>query len=110
MKLDAFISSVLRDINTGLQQAKDETKRKYFIDIGGNRGVNFDIAVTTINSSESTAEGVAKAGFVEVLGAKVGGKLEGKTENSQISRIQFTVFVPDQTEEEASKNQGKRMW
>jgi hypothetical protein len=65
----------------------------------------FDIAVTTSNSHGTQAEAEAKAGFVEVLGAKVGASLEDKKENSQVSRIQFTVYVPHQTEEEERASQ-----
>jgi hypothetical protein len=76
MKLDDFISTVLLDINTGLIQAKNKTGRGYQIGVSQNEGVSFDIAVTTAKSSGSKAEGAAKAGFVEVLGAKVGASLE----------------------------------
>jgi hypothetical protein len=68
--------------------------------VSDDKGISFDIAVTTAKSSGTQAEGEAKAGFVEVLGAQVGAKLEDKEENSQVSRIQFTVVPHHQTEEE----------
>src|SRR6266699_1607584 len=100
MKLDEFVASVLHDINSGLNQARSKTGRKYYRKVSDDKGVSFDIAVTTANSSGSQAEGEAKAGFVEVLGGKVVAKLEDKEENYQVSRIQFTVVPHHQTEEE----------
>lgn len=104
MKLDEFVASVLHDINSGLNQAKSKTGRKYYIKVSEDKGVSFDIAVTTANSSGTQIEGAAKAGlkagFIEVVGAKMGAKSEDKEENSQVSRIQFTVVPGAQTEEE----------
>jgi hypothetical protein len=105
MKLDQFITTVLNDIDSGLKQARERTHRKYYVDARDNKGVTFDIAVTTVNSSGTEAKGTAKAGFVEVLGAQVGATLEDKKENSQVSRIQFTVYVPDQTVEEEQESE-----
>lgn len=104
MKLNEFISNVLQDIDNGLSVAKEKTHRNYYIELNGNSGVSFDIAVTTTNSTGSQAEGTAKAGIIEVLGAGVGAKLENKKENSEVSRIKFTVFVPSETEEEVANN------
>lgn len=66
MKLDQFISHVLQDIDSGLKEARSKTNRKYIVETSNNRGVRFDIAVTTVNSNIKQAEGNAKAGFVEV--------------------------------------------
>ena len=99
MKLDDFIKGVLCDIDGGLKVAKDITHKNYFVVFNGDNGVRFDIAVTSSNSESYQNEGAAKAGlkagFVEVVGANIGTKQEDKNENSQVSRIQFTVFVPD---------------
>jgi hypothetical protein len=101
VKLDDLITNVLKDINNGLHQAASNTDRKYSVVTTDNKGVSFDIAVTTVNSRESQAEGQAKAGFIEVLGANVGAKIGDKKENSQvIGRIQFTVYVPHLTNQE----------
>lgn len=99
MKLDEFIKNVLVDINKGLNEAEKMTGKKYHIEISSNgkRGVNFDIAITVIDSKTESAEGSAKAGFIQVLGAGVGGKVENKEESSKVSRIQFTVYVPNLT-------------
>jgi hypothetical protein len=104
MKLDDFISNVLQDINRGIQNAKSATNRDYHIQTGSNDGVSFDIAVTTVSSSGSEAKGNAKAGFIEVLGADVGATLQKKDENSEVSRIQFTIYVPPQTEAEIEED------
>lgn len=100
MKLNQFITDVLQDIDSGLKAAKDKTGRSYQVETSNTRGVHFDIAVTAQNSSSSSAEGEARAGFIEVLGAEVGAKLENKNENSEVSRIQFSVYVPSQTDQE----------
>lgn len=102
MKLDIFITQVLQDINLGIQNASNSTSRKYYVNNSDGKGVNFDVAVTTVNSSESETEGKAKAGIVEVLGAGVSKKIDNKTENSEISRIQFTIYVPIHTETETA--------
>lgn len=104
MKLDEFITNVLLDIDKGLNGAREKARRRYLVDTSGQKGVSFDIAVTTIKATNSQAEGAAKAGFIEVLGAGVGAKLENKNENSEASRIQFTVYVPSQTDDEVARD------
>ncbi len=104
MKLDAFISQVLLDIDSGLKNARSVSDRKYYVGTQDNNGVRFDIAVTTTSSSETNTEGKAKVGIIEVLGAGVGAKIGSKEENSEVSRIQFTVFVPSITEGEWNEN------
>jgi hypothetical protein len=108
MKLNEFISNVLQDIDRGLHEAKEKTDRKYFVESGQNRGVHFDIAVTTTTSTGSQAEGNAKASIIQVLGAGVGAKVEDKNENSQISRIQFSVYVPPETTTEYKRETLRR--
>ncbi len=103
MKLDEFITNVLLDINSGLASAKEKANRNYYISSTDKGGVSFDIAVTTINTSDKTAEGKAKVGFIEVLGAGVGGRLEETSKRSEASRIQFSVYVPSQTKTESEE-------
>lgn len=100
MKLDDFITGVLIDIDSGIQNAGLKTDRRYYVAISDNKGVSFDIAVTTVSSEGTKAEGKAKVGLIEVLGAGVGAQLEKKKENSEVSRIKFTVLVPSQTKSE----------
>lgn len=109
MILSEFVANVLQDIDNGLKQAGHKTGREYSVVVGTDGGVNFDIAVTTLISKGSQAEGQAKAGFIEVLGANVGAKIEDKKENSEISRIQFKVEVPFQTKVEAEEDHRKAM-
>lgn len=105
MKLNEFIANVLSDIDVGLKDAKIRTGRNYIVEVTeGNAGVSFDIAVISKDLEGSQLEGHAKAGFVEVLGANVGAKLEDKKENSEVSRIQFKVYVPHITESEEKRN------
>jgi hypothetical protein len=101
MKINEFVANVLKDINSGIQEAEKHASRDYSV---SNNGVSFDIAVIAQNSSSTAAEGQAKVGFVQVLGASVDAKLENKKENSEVSRIQFTVYVPTQTKEEEAEN------
>lgn len=101
MKLDEFIIGVLCDIDRGLKEATKETKRKYHVRTGNYGNVNFDIAVTTATSSGNEIEGRAKTGYITVIGAELGTKIESKQESSQISRIQFNVYFPELTEEES---------
>jgi len=112
MKLDEFIRNVLLDIEKGLKEAEKTTGKEYFIDPSGKtKGVNFDIAVTVIDSKTESKEGSVKTGFVQVIGAGVGGKIENKEESSKVSRIQFTVYVPKTTKlelEQISSNYNQR--
>jgi hypothetical protein len=101
MKLNFFISQVLQDIESGLNVAKEKNDKKYFINTQNSGGVDFDIAVTTVNGTDTEIEGSAKAGIIEVLGAGVKGKITNKEGNSEVSRIKFTVFVPHQTKQES---------
>lgn len=103
MKLNEFIANVLQDIDSGLKEAAEKTDKDYYVDVNTKNGVSFDIAVTTTNSSGSQVEGKAKAGIIEVLGAGVGAKLDDRKDNSEISRIQFTVVIPYETRTERAK-------
>jgi hypothetical protein len=109
MKINEFVANVLQEIDSGLKEAGQKTGRDYSVEVGSGGGVGFDIAVTTLTSKGSQAEGQAKAGFIEVLGANVGAKLEDKKENSEVSRIQFKVTVPFQTRTEAEEDHRKAM-
>lgn len=97
MKLDEFISGVLKDINNGLLEAKTTTDRTYYTT---HSGVQFDIALTVGNASDIQAEGKARVGIIEVLGAGVGASVQSKQESSEVSRIQFTVHFPPRTNSE----------
>jgi len=101
MKINEFVANVLKDINNGIKEAEEHASRNYSVN---DKGVSFDIAVTAQDSSSASAEGQAKVGFVQVLGAGVSAKLENKKENGEISRIQFTIYVPTQTKEEEAEN------
>jgi len=116
MKLNEFVTGVLNDIEAGLTEAEKNTNKKYFITDSNNiKGVLFDVAVTTTLSNNAMAEGKANAGIIQVLGAGVGGKMETNKENSEASRIQFTVFIPTLTKgEETARysklNQNQESW
>lgn len=98
MELSEFITKVLTDIEAGIGNAKTATNKDYYVDTGNERGVKFDIAVTTNDLTSSSAEGKVNAGIIQVLGAGVGATIETKNENNQVSRIQFLIFVPSKTE------------
>lgn len=100
MKLDEFVSTALTDIENGLKKAREVTGKKSFVRTETGEGVNFDVAVTVSSSVEGGAEGSAKIGLIQVLGVNASGKVNGKTEKSEVSRIKFNVFVPARTEKE----------
>ena len=104
MKLNEFVSQVLLDINSGIKTAYESSDRKYYVDTTNGNGVTFDVAVTTTTQSETSADGKISAGIIEVLGANVSGKIQGKTENSEVSRIKFTINVPYDTQAEYHEN------
>jgi len=103
MKLDEFVANVLKDINNGLVIATGATNRGYKVKVTEDGGVNFDIAVTTSYTNAVEGSGSAKVGFIEVLGAGVGVKASGTNENSEVSRIQFSISVPARTKEEEAQ-------
>ena len=89
MKIDAFLSTVLSDINNGLMTAKQTTDRNY--KIGPDNGVHFDIAVTTSPTG------------IEVIQAHIGD--EEKDETTAVSRVKFSVTVPSKTNKELKEAQ-----
>ena len=97
MKLDEFITTVLTDVEAGIKNAKSITGKDYCVDQGNERGIRFDIAVTTSESTSNSVDGKASAGFIQVLGAGIEAKSNGTFENSKVSRIQFLVDVPKKT-------------
>jgi len=105
MKLDEFVSNVLKDIDKGLQQAKETTDRDYSLQTSQSSGVDFDIAVTTTYTSDLKAEGKAKVGIVEVLGAGVGATINDKNEKSEVSRVKFCIYVPPSTQKESEEHE-----
>ncbi len=92
------------DIDNGLAVAKEKANRNYYVSSTDKGGVSFDIAVTTTSSSGSKAEGTAKVGIIQVLGAGVNAGLESKEENSHVSRIRFFVHVPSRTKTEIEED------
>ena len=104
MKLEDFISNVLRDIDKGLQVATVDTDRRYSLITTNSSGVEFDIAVTTSYSNSTEAGGKAKVGIVEVLGAGVEAKITDQNERKEASRIKFTINVPSSTQKQDEEN------
>ncbi|MDO8610642.1 MAG: hypothetical protein Q7R95_08915 [bacterium] len=89
MKLKDFITSVLVDIEQGVNEAARQTNRRTYLHTMGTKGdegVLFDVAVT------ASAEASGKVG-AEVF--SIGAKTEGKIANEEISRIRFLVKVGD---------------
>jgi hypothetical protein len=88
-ELSAFVSSTLRAIAAGVDEAarlSKEDKEKGFSTFEMPNKVAFDVAVTARKSGE-------KGGGVKIEIFKIGGGLEGKrTEGHEtVSRIQFEV-------------------
>jgi len=101
MKLDDFITKTLTDIENGMKEAEGKTSKGYHIE---NGGVHFDVAVTVMDSTDTSVEGKATAGIVQVIGAGVNAALKTNQENSEASRIQFTIYVPSRTKQEIERD------
>lgn len=89
MKLKDFITTVLVDIEQGINGAAMQTNRRTFLHTFGTKGdegVEFDVAVT------ASAEASGKVG-AEVF--SVGAKTEGKISSEEVSRVRFRVMVGD---------------
>lgn len=89
MKLSDFITTVLVDIENGVNNAARITNRRTLLITYGNKGdegVQFNVAVT------ANAEASGKVG-AEVF--SVGAKGEGKISEEKVSRVQFRVIVGD---------------
>lgn len=89
MKLKDFITTVLVEVEQGINEASRQTGRITFLNTYGTKGdegILFDVAVTA--SSEASGK----------IGAEVfaiGAKTEGKISNEEVSRIKFLVKVGD---------------
>jgi len=120
MKIDEFVKNILVDIDNGINEAQKITHKNYCVkDTKG--GVTFDIAVTVINNviGNLTAGGKAETNtgtsIIQVVAGNVGaeghieGNIEGKTSNSEISRITFSIRLPTDTiEKENTKEEEKQ--
>jgi len=87
MKLKDFITTILVDIEQGINEAAIKNNRITFLNsIGpkGDEGVEFDVAVTASN------EASGKIG-AEVF--SVGANAQGKITNEEVSRVKFIVKV-----------------
>lgn len=87
MKLKDFITTVLVDIEQGINNVAVQTNRYTFLKtLGtkGDEGVEFDVTVT------ANVEASGKIG-AEVF--SVGAKTEGKISSEEISRVRFRVNV-----------------
>ncbi len=98
---------MLQDIDGGLKEAEQKTGRKYYVEISSSGGVSFDAAVTVINSTSGEVKGKGGISLIEVVSANIAGGVEKKMENTEVSRIQFTVHVPQQTQDEIKQEEEK---
>jgi hypothetical protein len=89
MELDEFVRKTLEQVIDGVGQAcKHARANKAHIGSSSYSPIEFDVAVTVTEGSESKADG-----GIKVAGIGIGG--HGKTEltNSSVSRVKFTVLV-----------------
>jgi len=99
MNISEFVTGVLTDIEKGMANARNTTGKGYIVvDSDNLSGVHFDIAVTTTTTDNTTTEGKANAGYIQVLGAGIGVKNQTGKENNEVSRIQFSIHVPKMTD------------
>jgi hypothetical protein len=90
MNLKDFIKSVLVDIDAGIQEAAQQTKRRIWLqDNEGHKrkGIEFDVAVT----ANSEASGKAGAEISVVSLASIGTKADAKIMHEEVSRVKFTI-------------------
>lgn len=108
MKLSEFIDQAMTEIAEGIQRAKISTSDIWAIAPGSLNGerifekskVEFDVAVTVVESTETQKEGKGGiAAKVEVIGISLRGNLAGgghkvqETAKTVASRIAFKVPV-----------------
>lgn len=87
MKLKDFITTVLVDIEQGINEAARQTGRHtllHTMGAKGDEGVEFDVAVTAMTEA---------SGRVGAEVFTIGAKTEGKISNEEVSRIRFIVKV-----------------
>jgi hypothetical protein len=90
MNLKDFIRQTLIEIAEGVE-ASHEAVRTAGGQVAYTKGlaeVKFDVAVTTIAKDEASGKG-----GIKVMGIGVGGEIGDSRERSEVSRIQFGVWV-----------------
>jgi len=101
MELHEFITTTLEEIQKGVQDAIDNTIKRGIPgainpvwgttkDIGPTnvQNIQFDVAVTVVEKLVGSVEG-----GIKVVGVRLGSSGSGQSENTQISRIQFSIPV-----------------
>lgn len=98
MELKEFIANTITEIQKGVQLAIDQTENiKGAVNpVWGKQGmgrdnvqnINFDIAVTV-----SEKNGEQATGGIKVMGIGLDGKVNSSSENSYVSRIQFSIPI-----------------
>jgi hypothetical protein len=94
MRLSDFIKNTLVDIYTGINEAASETKKRAWLKVNdgeneGSKGIDFDVAVTA--SSETSGKAGAELSVVSI--GSIGGKVDAKIANEEISRVKFTIVT-----------------
>lgn len=89
MELDEFVRRTIEQVITGVSQACKHAKENGAM-ITSNRlqPIEFDVAVTTTEGSESK-----KSGGIAVWGLGLNAQGRNEMTNSSVSRIKFTVMV-----------------
>lgn len=109
MDLRTFVAETLKQIVDGVADAKsyfaqsetgaqiNPVVRSSTDKVGNPSPVEFDIALTVSQSSESSGSttGEAKVGMISVFQAKVGAESRDKdgNERQEVSRVRFTVML-----------------
>jgi hypothetical protein len=120
MNISEFVSNVLIQIEDGLNVAEKATGKSYYIqEPYKEKGVSFDIAITSVaiydSKSEKKGDFSLKSSVLQIAEVDLNGEYEkgsgDKVENSKVSRVQFTVNVPateryENTEEQHKEKDG----
>lgn len=90
MELKQFVKSVIKDVISGVEEAKTEAGRVVRLDnLKEQRTIEFDIAVTVEDATSATG----KAGVKVFSIIEGGGETVKAFKNASVSRIKFGIWI-----------------
>jgi hypothetical protein len=104
MDLKDFVKSVLIDIDSAVDEARQTANRDIrFSEKQNIRTIEFDIAV----SAENTNGATGKAGIKVLAVAEAGGDISQISKNSKVSRIIFGLNIDSSTKKERQEDESE---
>jgi hypothetical protein len=105
MELKQFVKNALKDLVDAVEEARNESARDMNLTSSqDNRTVEFDIAVTVEDATNSSG----KAGIKVFQIIEGGGNISKELKNSEVSRIKFGVNIDSLTKEEQAAWEAQR--